>query len=509
MFFKLMFDQPSGLNTLFFTEMWERMSYYGMRALLVLFMAAQIETGGLGLSDQHATAIYGIYTASVYLLAIPGGWIADRLIGSRSAIFYGGSVIAAGHFVLAIPSKTAFFFGLCLVAIGTGLLKPNISAMVGELYDEHDKRRDAGFTIFYMGINIGGFLGPLVCGFLGQSETFGWHWGFGTAGVGMVIGLIQYKFSIAKIKHIGNAPSIPSKQKRSGLIKVGIGVNAFLLIFVLVATGTVALNPVTVSQYAAQAMVAVFFIYFAVIFAFGKLNLIEKKRLAVVFVLCFASALFWSGFEQAGSSFNLFADRYTDNVIEAINFTIPSSWYQSLNSFFIITLAPFVSAIWIRLALAQMQPNSVAKFGFGLVFLGLGFVLLYFASKIVIAGNQVLPYWLIGTYFFHTLGELCLSPVGLSVVSRLSPKRFTGQFMGLWFCSFSLGSIIAGLLAGEFNSDAVNDFPALFTQVTLVSVGAGILLLVVSSPLHKWSGTAENQEEKKHDSSSSALKTNQ
>eukprot|EP00903_Cladosiphon_okamuranus_P004251 g4249.t1 len=430
-------------------------------------MVSAVESGGLGLTDQSATAIYGIYTAAVYLLALPGGWIADRLLGAQRSVFWGGCVIACGHFVLAIPAEASFYIGLALVASGTGLLKPNISAIVGELYSEEDKRRDGGFTIFYMGINLGAMLGPLICGGLGQSDVFGWHWGFGAAGVGMVLGLIQYSMGRKTLGGAGLAAHSTAAEAVRGWKYLIGGVALTTSIILLGVTGIIPMNPVSLATATAQIISAVFIIYFIYVLFMGGLTLNEKKRTGLIFVLCLASAFFWSGFEQAGSSLNLFADRYTDNFIPALDFEVPSSWYQSLNAFFIICFAPVFSWLWVGLAARQLDPSSPLKFGFGLILLGAGFAVMVGAANVVTAGNQAAPYWLILTYLLHTLGELCLSPVGLSAISRLAPRKFTGQMMGLWFCASALGNIIAGLLAGRFSSDAVSDFPGLYTQIVI------------------------------------------
>ena len=479
-------DQPRGLGSLFFTEMWERMSYYGMRALLVLFMVDNIDNGGLGISDKNATAIYGIYTAAVYLLALPGGWIADRLIGAQRSVFWGGCIIAAGHFALAVPSSHFFFAGLFLVATGTGLLKPNISTIVGELYSPEDRRRDAGFTLFYMGINLGAVMGPLICGALGQSESFGWHWGFGAAGVGMVAGLVQYKLTCHQLGSAGASANTPYANPSKAWTII-LGALAVLFVLLLAASfGAFSVSPAVFAKSTAQIISAIFILYFVFIWVAGGLNADEKKRSLLIFILCLASAVFWSGFEQAGSSLNLFADRYTDNLVASINFTIPSSWYQSLNAAFIILLAPVYSVLWIGLAKRFLEPSAPIKFAFGLLLLAAGFAVMIGAANIVSDGGKAAPYWLILTYLLHTMGELCLSPVGLSTVSRLAPRAYASQMMGLWFCASALGNILAGLLAGRFDTDSIQDFPAIYTQIVIVCGGFGILLLIIGARLSRY-----------------------
>ncbi len=482
------FGHPRGLSVLFFTEMWERFSYYGMRALLVLFMVDAIEHGGMGLDEQKAGAIYGLYTSAVYLVALPGGWIADRLLGAQRSIWIGGLIIAAGHFTLAIPSISAFYVGLVLVVIGTGFLKPNISAIVGQLYPEGGASRDAGFTVFYMGINLGAFLGPLICSYLGEKVS--WHAGFAAAGVGMVAGAIQYRLSS---KALGDAGLHPHRREGAGdsgrvdpawYVFIG-GVLLVVLVLVLSLTGVIRLNPVMLAQKATYVIVALAVVFFLSVFLFGKLTSSEKRQTSVILILFFASAVFWSGFEQAGSSLNLFADRHTDRILERVNFEIPAGWFQSLNPFFIVTLAPVFAAFWVKLAKRNLDPALPTKFALGTLMLGLGFLIMVGAAKLVVAGNEAAPYWLILTYLLHTMGELCVSPVGLSSVTKLAPKRFVGQMMGIWFLATALGNLIAGLMAGRFNPESIQEMPSLFLQIVLVAAGSGLLLLVFTKPIQK------------------------
>lgn len=484
------FGHPRGLATLFFTEMWERFSYYGMRAILVLAMVASVESGGLGLDDRAATAIYGLYTAGVYLLALPGGWIADRLTGLRDAIWYGGILIALGHFTMAIPGPT-FFIGMLFIVLGTGMLKPNVSALVGQLYlDQSGERRDAAFSIFYMGINIGGFAGPLICGTLG--EKVGWHYGFGAAGVLMVLGLIQYRLSGAYLGSAGMMPSstgdaaLDRQFRRKGWLGVMVAVAALAVVAATMISGVLVLDPVALAQGVGLVVVALSVAYFAYVVLFGGLVLQEKKQVGAIAVFFVATAVFWSGFEQAGASFNLFADRYTDRVM--FGWEMPASWLQSVNSLFIILLAPFFAALWIKLGARNINPSTPAKFGLGLVQMGLGFVVLFFASQFVVAGEKVMPTWLIVTYLLHTTGELCLSPVGLSAVTKLAPKRFVGQMMGTWFMGTALGNLIAGLIAGHLGGDSVAEMPHRFLMVFATTAGAGALMLLCTPLVKKLMG---------------------
>ena len=481
---------PRGLSTLFFTEMWERFSYYGMRGLLVLFMTDAVR-GGLGYNDQTATAIYGLYTAAVYLAALPGGWIADRLMGAQRTVWYGGIVIACGHFVLAIPHEKSFYLGMVLVVLGTGLLKPNISAIVGDLYPEGGARRDAGFSIFYMGINVGAFLGPLVCGFLG--EQINWHYGFGAAGIGMVLGLIQYRLTRHHLGEAGLSPvahekgaTITPEADRQHWRALWTGIAFIGVIVGLGLGGAVEFDAVTLAQWSTGIILGIAVLYFVYLFVFAGLDEQERRRTFVILVLFLGAALFWSGFEQAGSSLNLFAERYTDRVIGG--FEIPATWLQSVNPIMIILLAPFFGYLWVALARRHLDPSIPAKFALGLVLLGIGFLVMFFAAKMVAAGEQVLPTWLIMTYLMHTFGELCLSPVGLSSVTKLAPKRFVSQMMGIWFLGASLGGLIAGLLAGRFRADAVDQMPDLYLQIVLTTIGAGAVLLVFARPIHRLTG---------------------
>lgn len=476
-------NHPKGLQVLFFTEMWERFSYYGMKAILFLFLVGSIERGAMGLDTKMAAAIYGLYTAMVYLLALPGGWIADRILGQRNSIFIGGCIIAAGHFSMAIPSDVTFFAGLILIVTGTGLLKPNVSAIVGELYPEGGAKRDAGFSIFYMGINVGAFVGPLICGFLG--ETIDWHLGFSAAGIGMVFGLIQYKMGY---KHLGNIglPKVQTdtelKKEKNNLYKgLGALIGLFLLFTILHNTGILNITLIGVTQVAGTVIVSIAVLYFGYIIFFGGLDTDEKKRVIVIFLLFIGAALFWSGFEQAGSSMNLFAERLTDREIFGV--LAPASWLQSVNPLFIVIFAPLIGSLWVFLN--NRQPSIPAKFGLGLLLLGVGFLVMAWAASYASDDYLVSPAWLVVTYFFHTIGELSLSPVGLSSVTKLSPKRFVGQMMGIWFMGSALGNLIAGLLAGQFDTLPL---PDLFSSIFMFTAGAGVLFLLFTIPIKKLIG---------------------
>ncbi len=476
-------SHPPGLRTLFFTEMWERFSYYGMRGLLVLFMAKAVAEGGMGLSDATATAIYGLYTAAVYLAALPGGWLADRLLGPQRAVWYGGIVIAAGHFTLGIPRQDTFFVGLVLVALGSGVLKTSMSTLVGGLYPEGGARRDAGFSLFYMGINLGAFLGPLCCSFLG--EKVGWHWGFTAAGVGMVLGLIQYRQTQYKLGETGLHAPHRSANVRSDWRLLIAAVSALVIFIALVFVGLITIDPLWLAQWTKWLILAIAVGYFAWAFTLAGLTLEEKKRVAVIAVLFASAALFWSGFEQVGSSLSLFADRFTNRMVPFTTFEFPTGWFMLVNAGFVILFAPVMAALWVRLGNSGRNPSLITKMAFGLLLLAAGFIVIALGAQAVQAGGKVSAMWLISTYLLHTVGELCLSPVGLSAVTKLAPPRLGGQMMGIWFLGAALGNLIAGLFAGEVSGTDTAAMSAGFIQVVLISGIAGLLLWLLSKPLGK------------------------
>lgn len=467
---------PRGIYTLYFTEMWERMSYYGMRALLILYMTAELARGGLGLDEATAGAIYGLYTCAVYLVALPGGWISDRLIGPQRAVLIGGIIIALGHFTLAIPDTRAFFGGLLLVVLGTSLLKPNASALVGQLYPEGGARRDAGFTLFYMGVNLGAFIGPIVCGLLG--EQLNWHYGFAASGVGMVLGVVQYCVTRRHLGETGLHPPAPSLTPGRDWSMIWAALAALGAVCALAFTGALIINPVALARGTTVAIVGVAVAWFGWAFLLARLSLIEKKRMLVVVVLFFASALFWSGFEQVGSVMNLFAERHTNR--QFLGWEIPAGWFQSINALLILLLALPVSAMWIGLARRGSLPSLASKFAAGLLLLAAGFLVMHFAARSTLAIGRVSGLWLCTTYLLHTLGELFLSPVGLSAVTKLAPARLASQTMGIWFLATSLGNLLAGLLTSGMSSENAAGMPAQFLHVALIAGGGGLVLLMLS-----------------------------
>jgi proton-dependent oligopeptide transporter, POT family len=481
-------QHPAGLSTLFFTEMWERFSYYGMRGLLILFLTATLDKGGFALTKETAAAIYGLYTSSVYLSGLPGGWIADRILGHRRSVFIGGIIIAAGHFSMALGSAATFYLGLVLIVMGTGLLKPNVSAIVGDLYPEGGVRRDAGFSIFYSGINLGAFLGPIICGYLG--EQVNWHLGFAAAGVGMVLGLIQYRLGYNKLGDAGLRNLDSNERSRSVrflLVGIGLVVAIILVLSFLNSRGTVNLSPTLVAESLGYVIASIAISYFVYQLVYGGFNSTEKKRIVVILVLFLAAVMFWCGFEQAGSSMNLFAKDYTSRFI--FGKETPASWLQSVNALMIICFAPIFGMIWMKLG--SRQPSIPMKFALGLIQLGVGFAVLAWASVQVgdpAHPNKVTMAWLVATYFFHTTGELCLSPVGLSAMTKLSPAKLVGQMMGIWFLATSFGNLMAGLLAGKMESMGLVQ---LFSSVAIWTAAVGLLLLLISRPVKRLMGGVE------------------
>ena len=480
------FGHPRGLATLFFTEMWERFTYYGMRAVLVLFLVAAVSTGGFGIDDKTATAIYGLYTAGVYLASLPGGWIADRLIGAQRAVLAGGLAITFGNALLAMStSPRGFYIGLVVIVLGVGLLKPNVSAIVADLYPEGGARLDSGFTVFYIGINVGGFLGPLVTGW--AQLHFGARAGFAAAAFFMAVGVLQF---VLTRRHLGASGAYTASTAARGnqwrYFWASVGLAAAVL--AAVSCGWIAVNALALARVVTYAIVAMAVLYFLYYFIAAKLTRDERRRGIVLVVLFLGSALFWSGYEQAGSSLNLFADRYTDRVIGSLHFVIPTGWFQSLDSAFIFMLAPFLAWLWIALAKRNLNPSAPAKFALGVMLMGSGFLVMAAAAAIVASGSKVLPHWLILTYMLHVFGELCLSPVGLSYYTKLTPKRFVGQMMGMWFLSLSLGNLLAGLIAGEFDAKNVAAMSGQYMHIVYFAMGLGAVLLILSRPVKKLMG---------------------
>jgi proton-dependent oligopeptide transporter, POT family len=433
------FGHPRGLSTLFFTEMWERFSYYGMRAFLILYMVAPVASGGLGFSDADAASIYGTYTGSAWGAAILGGIVADRFLGQYKSVLIGGIIIALGHFTLAFPPLPFFYAGLALVAIGTGLLKPNVSTLVGSLYEQADARRDAGFSLFYMGINLGAFMGPLIAGYLAQRVD--WHLGFACAGIGMALGLAQY---VVGKKRLQPALDRLAVQPRPAMVA----------------------TPTTTASTGVLGFTAD-----------------EWKRIGAIVIFFVVSILFWGAYDQAGSTLNLFADRYTR--LELFGIPFPSSWFQSVPPLFVITLAPMFAWLWIRLG--PREPSVPAKLALGLFFMAMSFLVMVPAGAMAQSaeGVRVTPWWLIVSYLVAEFGELCLSPVGLSAVTKVSPARIVGMMMGVWFLANAFGNKLAGWAAGFFSTMPLETLFGIVTGVLLV---AAIIMFVLVKPLRRMMG---------------------
>ena len=494
------FGHPRGLSTLFFSEMWERFSYYGMRAFLIVYMTAPAATGGMGIDVATAAVIYGVYTSSVYLANIPGGWLADRVLGQRRAVLFGGILIASGHYALAVPAALTFYLGLLLIILGTGLLKPNISVMVGQLYGAQDTRRDAAFSLFYMGINLGAFLGPIIAGYLVQTDSFrqrltgwgvdpnsAWHWGFGAAGVGMTLGLVQYVLGGRALGTAGLRPATASspeafaKAKQQALLYVTIGVVVLGALVAAVATGAVVLTKDRVTTVFSILLFTVTASIFGTLFSGKEWTQVERKRFVMIGVYFIAAALFWSVFEQAGSTLNLFANDHTDNRLFGWEF--PSTYWQSVNAVMIFILAPVFAWLWLKLK--DRQPMTPAKFGLGLVGVGVGFLVLIPGAQIAATGTKAGVIWLFLVYLIHTLAELCLSPVGLSAMTKLAPAKVMSLVMGIWFLGASIGNFLGGQAASFYGRLPVSTLLAL---VAILPVLAGVAMLVLRRKLMELQG---------------------
>ncbi|WP_406080332.1 peptide MFS transporter [Micromonospora sp. NBC_00858] len=459
------FGHPRALATLFLTEMWERFSFYGMRAILVLYLTAETTDDGLGLGDSSATAVYGTYNAMVYLMALPGGWVADRLIGARRSVLWGGVVIAAGHYVMAVPTRWSVFAGMALIVLGTGLLKPNISTMVGALYDRDSPRRDAGFSIFYMGINLGAFIAPLITGLLG--EKINWHLGFAVAAVGMTFGVIQYVLGRRNLGDAGDRPADPllGADRRRALTRVGVAVAALVvLVAALALAGLFTIDSVVNLLTAVTVLVTIG--YFARIMTDRELSTTERSRMKAYLWLFVFAAAFWLIYDQAGSVLNIFAAERTDRNVAG--FTFPASWLQSVNPILVIIGAPLFALLWLRVGHRVSTP---VKFAVGLVLNGLSFVLMAAAAQAAVGGDQVSPWWLVAVFALQVAGELSLSPVGLSATTKLAPVKYASQMLGLWFLATAVGDAIGGQVARL--ADTWSE-PTYFLTFGLASVAFGL-----------------------------------
>jgi proton-dependent oligopeptide transporter, POT family len=495
------FGHPKPLRGLFLSELWERFSFYGIRPLLILYMSAMTIQGGLGLDRSTAAAIVGIFAGTMYLITIFGGWIADRWLGQARAVWYGSLLIAIGHLSIALTAwfdSLFFYLGLVFIVLGTGLFKTCISVIVGTLYSAQDSRRDAGFSIFYMGINLGSFLAPLLTGLLVQN--YGWHIGFGIGGIGMLISLLTFRFisipelntfnQAHQIQNTWNSPTHPN----TNAPKIVTGFLVFCTaLIVLIYFNIIKINPVILATYLTVFICTAVILYFAYLLLFTKTTIAEKKQLIICFILLLVAALFWSTFEQQPTSFNLFAQDFTDRNIAG--FEIPTVWFQALNPIFIILCAPIFAWLWVKLGKSNQDPSYISKFIFALIFAAIGFTIMIFASQSILANNSatVSPLWIVASLFFLTLGELCLSPVGLSTMTKLAPNFLRGQVMGLWFTAVALGNLVAGLIGGHVAADAIQNLPSLFMRCVFALILGAFILFLLKKPILKLISDSENQ----------------
>lgn len=461
---------PRGLSTLFFTEMWERFSYYGIRALLILYMTAKAEQHGLGLSVAVAGAIYGLYTSCAYIFALPSGWIADRFLGHQNSVLVGGLLIAAGNFGLMLPSVGTFILALLLMAIGTAFLKTSCTTVVGFLYPQGDQRRDSGFTIYYVGINVGAGAAPLLLGYVGQTIEF--RYAFGLAGLFMLAGLTQFVLTRGFLGTSGAKPAAPAAASDRRTLMLGSGILLAVVAGLFFAQASI---EAVANGFAVVLLVAVAATFSGLILS-KDFTPVEKKRIYVILVLFVASALFWSIFEQAGSTLNLFADRSTRNSI--FGWVFPSTYFQSLNPIYIYALGPLLAWLWVKLG--DRNPSPVSKFAFALLGAGGGFLVMVLAAQAAGTDGKVSPLWLAGVYLLHTVAELCLSPVGLSAITKLAPARIAGMTMGVWFLSVSVGNFFAGRMASFYESMPLD---TLVGYAGAVGVAFALVLWLISKPI--------------------------
>ena len=487
---KQFLGHPIGLYILFLTEMWERFSYYGMRAILVLYLVAEvgIENAGLGWSNEDALALYGWYTMFVYVASIPGGIIADKILGQKKSVFVGGMLLVAGHSVLAIEAMWAFYTGLTLIVMGVGMLKPNISTMVGGLYPKHEQdKRDMGFYIFYMGINLGAAVSALLVGYIG--ETIGWHYGFGLAGIGMAFGQLTYWYGQRYLTHVGNlvVDERDESEKTDGnLISsifkstnslVGFIVTFFLGIFIWQIQGSL--------DYGLLVMGLAFAVGVAIV-VYNDGDKIEKDRILVTYLAFLIVIVFWGSFEQAGGLLNVYAKQKTDLLIG--NFLVPASWFQSVNAIFILIFATVVGSFWVWWKNRKRESSSLFKMAIGVIIMGWGFFFMSAASMQYEAEGLSSMHWLVLAYLFHTIGELCASPVALSFITKLAPDRWMAFMMGAYFAATGLGNKVAGLL-GE-SATEMGEF-TIFTGIAVFCTIFGLLVLLIIKPLKRLTHNAE------------------
>ena len=488
---KQFLGHPVGLYILFLTEMWERFSYYGMRAILVLYLVAEvgIENAGLGWSNEDALALYGWYTMFVYVASIPGGIIADKIIGQKKAVFWGGMLLVAGHSVLAIEALWAFYTGLTLIVMGVGMLKPNISTMVGGLYPkEEQNKRDMGFYIFYMGINLGAAASALLVGYIG--ETIGWHYGFGLAGIGMALGQLTYWYGQKYLTHVGNLviDERDESEKVDGNLIASIfkSTNSIIGFVITLCMGIYIWQFQGSLDYGLLIMGLAFAVGVAIV-VYNDGDRVEKDRILVTYLSFLIIIVFWGSFEQAGGLLNVYAAQKTDLVLTE-NFIVPASWFQSVNAIFILIFATLVGSFWVWWKNRKKESSSLFKMAIGVIIMGWGFFFMSAASMQYDAEGLSSMHWLILAYLFHTIGELCASPVALSFITKLAPERWMAFMMGAYFAATGLGNKVAGLL-GE-SATEMGEF-AIFTGIAVFCTIFGLLVLTIIKPLKRLTHNAE------------------
>ncbi|MGX4668148.1 peptide MFS transporter [Cerasibacillus sp. JNUCC 74] len=471
---------PKGLFTLFFTEFWERFSYYGMRAILLYYMYTELSSGGLGIADSTANSIMAIYGSLVYMSGIIGGWIADRLLGTQKTVFYGGLLIMVGHIVLALPAGiSGLFISMFLIVMGTGLLKPNVSSVVGDLYRLSDARRDSGFSIFYMGINMGAFIAPFIVGTLGQKYNY--HLGFGVAAVGMLVGLIV--FMVTKKQYLGLAGTyVPNplgkEEKKKVFARIVIGIVAIIVLgAITINNGILTINRFTYLVSILGILIPT--IYFIVMYRSPKTNADEKSRLIAYIPLFIAAIMFWAIQEQGSIILARYADKRTD--LDFLGIELQSSWFQSLNPIFIVALAPVFAGLWIKLG--ERQPSTSKKFSLGLFFAGLSFLVMIFPAVLNGTESLVSPIWLVLSFFLVVIGELCLSPVGLSATTKLAPTAFSAQTMSLWFLTNASAQAINAQIVKLYKPATEIIY---FGVIGSLSILLGVILFLVSPKIQRY-----------------------
>ncbi len=497
---KELFGHPVGLYVLFFTEMWERFSYYGMRALLTLYLVEKTnaDNPGLGWLSSESIMLYGWYTMLVYVMSIPGGMIADKILGQKKAVLYGALTLVAGHGILAFDEMWAFYGGLALIVLGVGLLKPNISTMVGGLYKQGDIRRDKGFSIFYIGINLGSLLATFIVGYVG--EKIGWHYGFGLAGIAMLLGLVVYMYGQKFLVTVGNKPTTEDKNDDASLgklfadlVKSPINLGVVLLIIAYGIYAGFTYNGVDSWGYTA--------LYIFIAFVAGILMMIYKNletqvfkdRFLVLLLSFLIVIVFWGAFEQAGGLMSIYTKQNTDRML--MGFEIPTTWFQGLNAGFIILLATFIAGFWAKRKLKGKEGSSLFKMAVGTMIMGLGFVFMIFAASEYAENGSSSMHWLVLAYLFHTVGELCSSPVALSFITKLAPVKYASLMMGVYFAATGLGNKVAGVIgesASEFGEYAI------FSGITIFTVIFGLLVILLLKPLKRLTHGAEDNEREMH-----------